>query len=49
MAQVAALAWLALPHMDPVDRAVFYVVGAVSLVIVALTVRWLWRKPTGKP
>jgi hypothetical protein len=47
MAQVAALELLALPHMDPVDRAVFYVVGAVRLVIVALTVRWLWRKPTG--
>jgi hypothetical protein len=49
MAPVTPLGLLALPHMDPVDRAVFYVVGAVSLVIVALTVRWLWRKPTGTP
>jgi hypothetical protein len=47
MGQVTPTELLALPHMDPVNRAVFYVVGAVSLVIVVLTVRWLWRKPTG--
>jgi hypothetical protein len=49
MGLVAAAAVLGQPQMDPLNTTVFYVVGTVALVIVALVVWWMRRKPTGKP